>query len=355
MSATAIDKDAVVTASGSNPNEEASNPDSVQEPDLHHIRLSQISPSQLNPREVFAEKPMRELMNSIEQMGVLEPLLVRPARGGFEIVCGERRYTALKRLGRQTAPCIVRELDDEQTIIAMLQENIQRVQFNPIEEARGYRLLEQMGYSQQQMAEAVGQSQTTICQRLKLLNLHPDLQERLLRDELPVRRARVLADIVDHEVQLMLEDVACKKTWNAEQMSRYAACLTDGYEQLTFDGTTDYEEAVMQLRDEREMMFDTQLETSVELNNLAHRYTSLETAISRQVKFLEGKGDAACALMALNRDGFVASLTAAHEAAESLTQQLARALQRLDEAPEGQSDVDSETGDSQSQQYAAGG
>lgn len=355
MSATAIDKDAVVTASGSNPNEEASNPDSVQEPDLHHIRLSQISPSQLNPREVFAEKPMRELMNSIEQMGVLEPLLVRPARGGFEIVCGERRYTALKRLGRQTAPCIVRELDDEQTIIAMLQENIQRVQFNPIEEARGYEQLTDLGYTQQQIAEAVGQSQTTVCQRLKLLNLNEQLQDKVLRGDLPVRKARLLADIPDQEVQLLIEEVASTKRWSAAALGRYAACLTDGYEQLTFDGTTDYEEAVMQLRDEREMMFDTQLETSVELNNLAHRYTRLETAISREVKFLEGKGDAACGLMALMRDGFMASLTAAHEAAESLTQQLARALQRLEEAPKVRPGESGATDDGRSQQDAAGG
>jgi ParB family chromosome partitioning protein len=326
--------------------------DDSQKLDVRNIPLDQIEPSPLNPRGLFPEKSMRELMKSIEGMDVLEPLVVRRYKDGYQIVCGERRYKALKRLGRGYAPCIVRDMDDEQTIIAMLQENLQREPFNPIEEARGYEQLMDLAYTQQQIAEAVGQSQTTVCQRLKLLNLHEDLQNKVLRNDLPVRKARLLADISDQDVQLMLEDVVREKRWNAAQLGRYAACFTDGYEQLTFDGSTDYEEAVMQLREDRQMMFDPELEASVELNKLAGRYTSLETAISRQARFLEGKGEAACTLMGLKREGFVVSLSAAREATERLSQQLENALCRLQYTPKVQSDEDSETDDGQSQQEA---
>jgi ParB-like chromosome segregation protein Spo0J len=251
-------------------------------------------------------------------------------------------------------------MDDEQTIISMLQENLQREPFNPIEEARGYEDLMDLGYTQQQISEAVGQSQTTVCQRLKLLNLHEDLQHKVLCNDLPVRKARVLADVPDQDVQLMLVDVADKKRWNAKQLIRYAECLADGYEQLTFDGTTDYDDAVMRLRDDQQSVFDTKLEATVELKNLAERYTSLERAISRQVRFLEGKGEAACTVMALRRDGFRASLTAAHEAAQGLSQQLASALQRLEKAPEARPDNDGDLDGGQLQEEpvpaeAAGG
>ena len=337
------------TAEEVEPNEGTSGPPSVQELEARQIPLSEIVPSQLNPREIFAETPMGELVKSIERMDVLEPLVVRRYKDGYQIVYGERRYKALKRLGRESAPCIVRELEDDETIIAMLQESMHREPFNPIEEARGYEMLEQLGYSQQRIADDVGVSQTTICQRLKLLNLHDDLQQKVLRGELPVRKARVLADVPDQEAQLRLEDVACSEDWNATQLAAYAVGFTTDYERLTLPGPIDYGEALMKLRDDCQLTFEPELHVAVELSALARRYKELKGDLSRQAEFLERHGRPACQLMTLNRAGFVESLSAASTAAERLSRQLADALRKLEEAPDEQPDEDGEPDDGQPQ------
>jgi ParB/RepB/Spo0J family partition protein len=161
-----------------------------------NIIIDLVSPHPSNVRQTFDEGKLNELAESIKEYGVLEPLLVTTQKetpDRYTIICGERRWRAAKLAGLNTVPCVViNDLTPAQITEAMLIENLQREDLSPIEEAKGYaRLLEEAGYTQEQLAEKVGKSQPYIANRLRLLRLPEDVQARIPR-EIPVAVALAL-------------------------------------------------------------------------------------------------------------------------------------------------------------------
>ncbi len=161
---------------------------------LRHVPIELLHPNPNNPRKHFAEEDLESLAKSLRDKGLLQPLVVRPrADGNFEIVAGERRWRASQRAGIHDVPVLIRELDDKETLEIALIENIQRSDLNALEEARAYRqLLEQYGYTQQQLADAIGKSRSHIANTMRLMSLPEAIQKQIEDGSLTAGHARSL-------------------------------------------------------------------------------------------------------------------------------------------------------------------
>ncbi len=137
---------------------------------LKHVPIDMIKANPLNPRKHFAEDDLETLAKSLREKGLLQPIVVRPATGGmYEIVAGERRWRAAQRAAIHDVPVLIRDLDDRETLEIALIENVQRADLNPLEEARAYKqLIDQYGYTQQQLADSIGKSRSHIANTLRL-------------------------------------------------------------------------------------------------------------------------------------------------------------------------------------------
>lgn len=174
------------------------------------LKISEIEPNREQPRRDFDETSLSELAESISQHGLLQPLLVRPLiGGGYQIVAGERRYRACRMAGLSEVPAIIRELTDAQTMELALIENLQRENLNPLEEANGYRaLLEEYGFSQEEVARSVGRSRPAVANALRLLNLPEQVREMVENGSLSAGHARALLALQNEEQMTALaEDI----------------------------------------------------------------------------------------------------------------------------------------------------
>ena len=145
------------------------------------LDVAQLKPSSLQPRKTFDAAALAELSASIKEKGVLQPILVRPKGGYFEIVAGERRYQAARQAGLTVVPVQVRELSDQEALELAIIENLQRENLNPLEEAEAFRQLMEFGLNQEDVSQAVGKSRSTIANSLRLLSL-PELARKALAE-----------------------------------------------------------------------------------------------------------------------------------------------------------------------------
>jgi ParB family transcriptional regulator, chromosome partitioning protein len=168
---------------------------------LLEIPVDAIHPNPRQPRRRFEPEAASGLAESVRQQGVIQPLLVRPRGvGGYEIVAGERRWRAAQKASLHTVPVIVRELSDSEAAEFALIENVQRTDLNPIEEATGYsELIERFGYTQEQVADAVGKSRSHLANTLRLLRLPASVQALLQDGRLTSGHARALIGHDDAE------------------------------------------------------------------------------------------------------------------------------------------------------------
>ncbi|MCK1818365.1 ParB/RepB/Spo0J family partition protein [Streptomyces sp. XM83C] len=167
------------------------------------IPLDAISPNPHQPREVFDEDALEELVVSIREFGLLQPVVVRQMRpDSYELIMGERRFRACKKLGLENIPAIVRHTDDDKMLVDALLENLHRAQLNPIEEANAYdQLLKDFNCTHDQLAERIGRSRPQISNTLRLLKLSPTIQLRVAAGVLSAGHARALVGIEDPEEQ----------------------------------------------------------------------------------------------------------------------------------------------------------
>ena len=156
------------------------------------LRLTEIFPNKNQPRTDFDDSAISELAESIKQHGVLQPLLVRPVEGGYQIVAGERRWRASRMAGLTEVPVYIKELTDEQTAQLALVENLQREDLNPVEEAKGYKeLMDTYGYTQEQVAKIVGKSRPSDANSVRLLALDDTTLNMVREREISVGHAKV--------------------------------------------------------------------------------------------------------------------------------------------------------------------
>lgn len=182
---------------GFNSNQEEKN-EQIQE-----IQIAQIKANPFQPRKYFDAMQLEELARSIKEFGVIQPIIVRQANNGYELVAGERRMRASQNLGLQRIPAIVRNLSDKDIAELALIENLQREDLNYFEEAEGFkRLLQDFDLTQEDIAKRVGKSQSTIANKMRLLKLAPEVKENIAAEIITERHARALLKLPNPTVQL---------------------------------------------------------------------------------------------------------------------------------------------------------
>lgn len=167
-----------------------------------YLYLDDIIPNRFQPREVFDERPLKELAVSIKEHGVIQPIIVRKVNDKYEIIAGERRYKASALAGLTKIPAIIRDLDDKETSKVALLENLQRKNLNPLEEAKTYqKILEIDEMTQEELAKTMGKSQSAVSNKIRLLSLSEEVQQALLKEEISERHARALLNVENKEEQ----------------------------------------------------------------------------------------------------------------------------------------------------------
>jgi len=156
------------------------------------LPLTAIRPSASQPRKRFSQESLEELAASIREKGLLQPLLVRPKGEGYELVAGERRFRAAQMAGLSEVPAVVRDLTDREALELALVENLQREDLSPVEEARGYQTLLEMGLTQEEVARRVGKARSTVANALRLLQLPEEVLEALDSGAITPGHARAL-------------------------------------------------------------------------------------------------------------------------------------------------------------------
>jgi ParB family chromosome partitioning protein len=169
------------------------------------LPVSTIRPNRYQPREHFGEEQLSALADSIREVGVLQPVLVRPADDGYELIAGERRWRAARRAGLQAIPALIKTTDDASTLEHALVENVHRADLNALEEAAAYQqLIEDFGLTHEQVAARVGRSRVAITNTLRLLQLPPAIQKMIQDDTLKGGHARALLGTPDRAFQEQL-------------------------------------------------------------------------------------------------------------------------------------------------------
>ncbi len=169
---------------------------------IQQVPLDQIIASPLQPRTEFAEDQLRDLIDSIRERGIIQPLIVRMVAGRYELIAGERRLRASREVGLAEAPVIVRQATDQEVIELALIENLQREGLNPIEEALAYeRLSSEFNLTQEEISRRVGKSRASVANAMRLLDLDPEVRGLLIQGRLSVGHAKVLLGLKNHEEQ----------------------------------------------------------------------------------------------------------------------------------------------------------
>ena len=176
------------------------------------VAIEDIIPNRFQPRLAFDEEGLKELSESIKQHGIIQPLVLRRLGNKYEIIAGERRFKAATMAGLRQVPAIISDIDDNKSAEIALVENIQRRNLTPIEEAKSYKNLLDRGYmTQEQLAEKMGVSQSSIANKLRLLNLAPEVQDALLQEKISERHARSLLVLPKEEQPKWLQKILTKR------------------------------------------------------------------------------------------------------------------------------------------------
>ncbi|MBN7773323.1 ParB/RepB/Spo0J family partition protein [Clostridium aminobutyricum] len=172
-----------------------------------YLDINDIKPNINQPRKRFDDEKIDELATSIETYGVIQPIVIRPAEVGYEIVAGERRWRAARKANLKVVPCILKELTEEENMVISIIENMQREDLNPIEEAEALQqMVERFGLSQEQISKNVGKSRPYITNSLRLLKLPIPVRNYVIEGKLTNGHARAIAGIADEDTRIAIAD-----------------------------------------------------------------------------------------------------------------------------------------------------
>jgi ParB family transcriptional regulator, chromosome partitioning protein len=183
------------------------------------LPVDEIRPNPYQPRRVFDDAALAELTASIEAVGVLQPVLVRPTPRGYQLVAGERRWRASRAAGLETIPALVRDTEEIAALAQAVIENVQRADLNPIEEAAAYQqLIAEFSLTQDDVATRVGRSRSAVANTLRLLQLSPEIQRMVLDSSLSAGHARALLGTIDLKLRVALAERAVEEQLSVRQL-----------------------------------------------------------------------------------------------------------------------------------------
>ena len=187
------------------------------------INLDELRSNPYQPRKVFDEDALRELSESIKQHGVFQPIIVKKSIKGYEIIAGERRVKASRMAGLDTVPAIIREFDDTEMMEIALLENLQREDLNPFEEANAYiKIMEAKNLTHDELAKALGKSQSYITNTIGLLRLPEEIRELVVNGKLSMTHARILSKMSDRSTIMTLADRIIKENLSVRDLEEIA-------------------------------------------------------------------------------------------------------------------------------------
>ena len=200
--------------------------DSDDSPRVRDIPVDNIVASPLQPRNQFIDAPLDDLVESIRQHGIIQPLIARKVNGLYELIAGERRWRASRKLGLATVPVIERSASDRDVLEMALIENLQREDLNPIEEAAGYiRLAKEFTLKQEEIATRVGKSRASVANAMRLLDLHPDNQVHLAQGHISVGHAKAILALKDGDTQKLAADQIIRRKLTVRAAEKLAQSL----------------------------------------------------------------------------------------------------------------------------------
>lgn len=194
--------------------------------EFKNLAIDLLTKGRYQPRRVFDTEALQELADSIKANGIIQPIVVRPlSNHHYEIIAGERRWRAAQLAGLDTVPCLVNQYTDEQAAAVTTIENINRKDLNPIEEAQAYlRLIEEFGYTHEEVAAIVGRCRTKITNCLRLLQLADSVQQNLIDGKLSEGHGKILAGLPKKQ-QLELANSCIKQSWSVRKLEQAARKL----------------------------------------------------------------------------------------------------------------------------------
>ena len=196
---------------------------------VQKVPLDQLVPSPFQPRKVFHPEQLTELVESIREKGIIQPLIVRPVGGKFELIAGERRWRASQQVGLSHVPVIIRPVGDREVLELALIENLQRADLNPIEEAEGYSLLiEQFRLTQEQVARRVGKSRANVANALRLLGLADEVRGWVSQGRLSVGHAKVILGLAAPSEQALVAQRVIKDGLTVRATEKLVGSLHSG-------------------------------------------------------------------------------------------------------------------------------
>ena len=186
------------------------------------VSLDDVRPNSAQPRKVFDQEALQDLASSIREHGVIQPVLLRPAKTGYELVAGERRWRAARLAGLKQIPAIVRDLTDKQNMFYALIENMQREDLNSIEEARGMEeMMNAFGLNQEETAKTIGKSRSYVTNALRLLRLPQEVQDMVMDGRLSAGHARAIAGLEGEDLQTEAAVKCVENGWSVRQVESY--------------------------------------------------------------------------------------------------------------------------------------
>ena len=187
-----------------------------------YLYLDDIIPNRFQPREVFDDQALKELAVSIREHGVIQPIIVRKVEDKYEIIAGERRYKASTMAGLTKIPAIIKNLDDKESSKVALIENLQRKDLSPIEEARTYQKILELeeNMTQEQLAATLGKTQSSVSNKLRLLDLPEEIQDALLKEKISERHARSILSIEDKNDQIKMMDKVIAEKMTVRELDK---------------------------------------------------------------------------------------------------------------------------------------
>ena len=193
------------------------------------IDIDQVKPNKNQPRKQFDQEKMAELMNSIDQYGIIQPIVVRSVVNGYEIIAGERRWRAAKNLKINDVPVVIRKADDVTVAKLALIENIQREDLNEIEEANAYQqLISDYSLTQNELSKIIGKSRSYIANLLRLLNLEEEIQQELINSEISNGHARALLSLDERDDRLEVLEKIIKYNYSVRKTEKVIKNMKNG-------------------------------------------------------------------------------------------------------------------------------
>ncbi|MGC8501784.1 ParB/RepB/Spo0J family partition protein [Desulfurella sp.] len=198
---------------------------------IENIAIDDIKPSPYQPRNFESDDSLLELVNSIKEKGVIQPIIIRKKEDSCELIAGERRLRASKLAGLQTIPAIIKNFSDEEAAQIALIENIQREDLNPLEEALAYKkLIENFDYTQEELAEKLGKNRATIANTLRLLNLPKQVIKLIKENKVTAGHAKALLSLNDEKFQIELANLIAVKKINVRDTEAIVKEKTISYD-----------------------------------------------------------------------------------------------------------------------------